>query len=528
MVFSFWFLVFGLLQKTKNQKLKTKKPMTETQKQVDSCVMIIFGATGDLTKRKLFPALYNLAKDGFLPENFAIVGIGRQELETDDFRTKIIGDLKEFTPNTADKKLLDYFKERIFYTGGDFDDDKQLFGDLKNLLKEVCEKLQIPENFFFYLATPPSLFGNVTRKAAKHDLTSEKNGCWRRFIYEKPFGHDLESAKNLNNQLLNVLDERQIYRIDHYLGKETVQNILVFRFGNSIFEPVWNRNFIDHVQITVAEKLGVEARGGYYDTAGALRDMIPNHIFQLVTLTAMEPPVSFEADAVRDEQAKILAAIQPFTPENVLQNSVRGQYGEGKIKDKRVPAYRSEDKVSPQSNTETYAAMKLSIDNWRWADVPFYIRTGKSMPAKHTSIIIQFKKAPFMLFRETAIEKLTTNRIVIHIQPDEGITLHFGAKIPGPIVNMGAVDMDFNYQEHFGEQVSTGYERLLFDCMTGDATLFQRADMVEASWRIVSPILDVWKAIPARDFPNYDAGTWGPKEADLLLERSGRSWKNPS
>ncbi len=500
--------------------------MNETKKQSDSCVMIIFGATGDLTKRKLFPALYNLAKDGFLPENFAIVGIGRQELEPGDFRTKIIADLKEFIPNSADKKLLDWFKERTFYTGGDFDDDKKLFSDLKKLLKEVCEKLQIPENFFFYLATPPSLFANVTNKACKNGLCDEKSGNWRRFIYEKPFGHDLESAKNLNTELLKVLDERQIYRIDHYLGKETVQNLLVFRFGNSIFEPVWNRNFVDHVQITVAEKLGVEGRGGYYDTAGALRDMIPNHIFQLVTLTAMEPPVSFEADAVRDEQAKILAAIQSFSPEDVLHNAVRGQYGEGKLDDKKVPAYRNESNVNPNSNTETYSALKLSIDNWRWADVPFYIRTGKRMPAKHTSIIIQFKKAPFMLFRDTGVERLTTNRIVIHIQPDEGITLHFGAKIPGPIVKTGAVDMDFNYHEHFGDQVSTGYERLLFDCMTGDATLFQRADMVEASWKIVSPILDVWKAIPARDFPNHEAGTWGPKFADLLLEQDGRSWKN--
>jgi glucose-6-phosphate 1-dehydrogenase len=310
------------------------------------------------------------------------------------------------------------------------------------------------------------------------------------------------------------------------LGKETVQNILVFRFGNSIFEPIWNRNFIDHVQITVAEKLGVEQRGGYYDTAGALRDMIPNHIFQLITLTAMEPPVSFEADAVRDEQSKILHAIQPFSPEGVLHEAVRGQYGVGQIDEKQLAAYRSEENVSPATNTETYAALKISIDNWRWADVPFYVRTGKRLPDKHTTIVIQFKKAPFVLFRDTPVEKLTTNRIVIHIQPDEGITLHFGAKVPGPIVNMGAVDMDFNYVEHFGETISTGYERLLYDCMTGDATLFQRADMVEASWRVVSPILDVWHAIPARSFPNYESGSWGPIEADELLERDGRKWKN--
>jgi len=500
--------------------------MIQTQRTADACVMVIFGATGDLTKRKLFPALYNLAKDGFLPENFAIIGIGRQELETADFRHQIIADLKEFVENAPDKKLIEWFESRTYYTGGDFDDDKKLFKDLKDLLGEVCEAHQIPENYFYYLATPPQLFANVAGKIYKNALGKEENGNWRRFIFEKPFGRDIESAKKLNRELGKILTEKQIYRIDHYLGKETVQNILVFRFGNSIFEPIWNRNFIDHVQITVAEKLGVEARGGYYDTAGALRDMIPNHIFQLITLTAMEPPVSFEADAVRDEQAKILQAIQPFAPEDVLHNAVRGQYGAGEIDKKNIQAYRSEPNVAPESNTETFAALKLSIDNWRWADVPFYIRTGKCLPAKRTDITIQFKKAPFMLFRDTTVEKLTTNRLVIHVQPDEGLTLHFGAKIPGPIVNMGTVDMDFNYVDHFGEQISTGYERLLFDCMTGDATLFQRADMVESSWEIVSPILDVWQAIPARDFPNYEAGSWGTAEADELLNRDGRKWKN--
>jgi glucose-6-phosphate 1-dehydrogenase len=492
----------------------------------EPCVMVIFGATGDLTKRKLFPALYNLAKDGYLPESFAIVGVGRQEMLAEDFRKKIVAELKEFVGDGIDKKLLKWFEERTFYTGGDFDDDKKLFKDLKDLLAEVCEKFEIPENFFYYLATPPQLFANVAGKVVKNGLGREENGNWRRFIFEKPFGRDLDSAKKLNAELLKILKESQIYRIDHYLGKETVQNILVFRFGNSIFEPIWNRNYIDHVQITVAEKLGVEGRGNYYDQAGALRDMIPNHIFQLITLTAMEPPVSFQANAVRDEQAKILHAIQPFTEEDVLRKTVRGQYDAGEIDGEQVPAYRSESNVSPNSNTETYAALKISIDNWRWADVPFYVRTGKHLPAKHTDIVIQFKKAPFVLFRDTSIERLTTNRIVLHIQPDEGITLHFGAKIPGPVVNMGAVDMDFNYLDHFGETGSIGYERLLFDCMLGDATLFQRADMVEASWRVVTPILDVWHAIPARSFPNYKAGTWGPKEADELLMNDGRSWRN--
>jgi glucose-6-phosphate 1-dehydrogenase len=501
--------------------------MSEIHKTAEPCVMVIFGATGDLTKRKLFPALYNLARDKFLPDNFAIVGVGRQEMLSDEFRDHMMADLKEFVGENGDGELIEWFCSRTYYTGGDFDDDKKLFKDIKDMLRDVCAKNSIPENFFFYMAIPPNLFGNVTKKIVKNGLGKEENGNWRRFIFEKPFGRDLESAKKLNTELLSLLKERQVYRIDHYLGKETVQNILVFRFGNTAFEPIWNRNYVDHVQITVAEELGVEQRGGYYESAGALRDMIPNHIFQLLTLTAMEPPVSFEADAVRDEQAKILAAIQPFSPEDVLHCAVRGQYGQGEIEGKKVPAYRSEEKVAPDSSTETFAALKLAIDNWRWGDVPFYVRTGKRMAAKHSSIIVQFKKAPFVLFRETEVERLTTNRIEIHIQPDEGITLHFGAKIPGPIVKMGPVDMDFNYLDHFGEQIATGYERLLFDCMIGDATLFQRADMVEASWSVVTPILDVWGAIPSRGFPNYPAGSWGPKEADQMMTASGRSWKNP-
>lgn len=498
--------------------------MSQIHKQADACTMIIFGATGDLTKRKLFPALYNLAKQKFLPESFAVVGVGRQEMSSEEFQKKIREDLIEFIGKDVDEDLLKWFEARIHYTGGEFG-EKKTFEQLEKLLKDLDEKFDIPENYFFYLATPPSLFAPVTEQVRDIGLTDETTG-WRRFIYEKPFGNDLESAKKLNAELGALLKETQIYRIDHYLGKETVQNILVFRFGNSIFEPIWNRNYIDHVQITVAEKLGVELRGGYYDTAGALRDMIPNHILQLVTLTAMEPPVSFDAEAVHDEQAKILHAFQPFSPEDVLHNAVRGQYGEGIITDKKLPAYRGEEGVPLDSNTETFAALKLSIDNWRWANVPFYVRTGKRLAAKQTEIIIQFKKAPFMLFRETSVEKLTRNYLVIHIQPDEGITLHFGAKVPGPIVDMGSVDMDFNYLDHFGETISTGYERLLFDCMTGDATLFQRADMVEASWNLVSPILDVWRAIPARAFPNYESGSWGPNESDELLKNDGRKWRN--
>ncbi len=500
--------------------------MASTDKTADPCVMVIFGATGDLTKRKLFPALYNLAKDGHLPDKFAIVGVGRQEMLSEEFRDHMISDLEEFAGKDASDEGISWFCDRTYYTGGDFDDDKKLFADIKDMLRDVCDANDIPPNFFYYMAIPPSMFANVAKKIVKNGLGRSENGNWRRFIFEKPFGRDLASAQKLNADLLKILDENQIYRIDHYLGKETVQNIMVFRFGNSVFEPIWNRNYVDHVQITVAETLGVEQRGGYYDSAGALRDMIPNHIFQLVTLTAMEPPSSFDADSVRNEQVKILGAIQPFSPEDVLQCAARGQYGPGSIDGKPAPGYRSEEKVATESNTETYAALKFKIDNWRWADVPFYVRTGKRLATRHTSIIIQFKQAPLMLFRDTPVEKLTTNRIEIHIQPDEGITLHFGAKIPGPIVKMGAVDMDFNYADHFGEQIATGYERLLYDCMIGDATLFQRADMVEASWRIVSPILDVWGAVPPRAFPNYAAGSWGPEEADRLLSRDGRAWKN--
>jgi glucose-6-phosphate 1-dehydrogenase len=497
----------------------------ERTRRADACAMVIFGATGDLTKRKLFPALYNLAKQGYLPENFAVVGMGRQDMTSEDFRTKLRTDLKEFIEGELDAELLEWFLSRTYYRGGDFK-DPAFFQNLKEKLDKINDEHETKGNYFYYLATPPDLFAPVSEQIHAVGLAEEAEGQWRRFIFEKPFGHDLESARTLNCSLQKILKETQIYRIDHYLGKETVQNILVFRFGNGIFEPIWNRNYIDHVQITVAERIGVEQRGGYYETAGALRDMIPNHIFQLITLTAMEPPVSFEADAVRDEQFKILHAITPFEPEDVLHNAVRGQYAPGELSGKAVTGYRQETNVAPESKTETYAALKISLDNWRWADVPFYVRTGKYLPTKHSEIAIQFKRAPFVLFRNTTIERLTTNRLIIHIQPDEGITLHFGAKVPGPVVKMESVDMDFNYKEHFGDAPSTGYERLLYDCMTGDATLFQRADMVEESWKVVSPVLDVWKTLPARNFPNYPAGTWGPKEADELLSRDGRKWRN--
>jgi glucose-6-phosphate 1-dehydrogenase len=406
--------------------------------------------------------------------------------------------------------------------------DPEFYARLKDLCGQVRSDHHIEDNYFYYLATSPAFFGEIVSQLGQAGLATEDGDNWRRVIIEKPFGHDLESARELNVNIKQVLRERQIYRIDHYLGKETVQNILVMRFANSIFEPIWNRRYIDHVQITAAETVGVERRGAYYDTAGALRDMVPNHLFQLLSLTTMEPPVSFEADAVRDEQSKVLRAVQIPTPEDVLSKMARGQYGEGTVAGVTEPGYRQEERVDPESRTETYIAMKLMIDNWRWADVPFYLRTGKRMATRETEIVIQFRSAPLVLFRNTAIEQLRTNRLVINIQPDEGICLQFGAKVPGPVMKLGSVKMDFNYVDYFGSTPDTGYERLLLDCMLGDATLFQRADTVEASWSLIQPVIDVWKALPPRSFPNYAAGSWGPAEADEMLERDGRHWINPS
>jgi len=491
----------------------------------DPCVMVIFGFSGDLTRRKLIPALYNLASQGLLSREFAIVGLGRTPMSDDDARKKMTEDFKQFASGAIDPDLWDWFTRRIYYRSGDFD-NPETYTQLKETVSKADQEHGCKGNCFFYMATAPNFFGGIVEHLSTVGLMNEDDGHWRRVIVEKPFGHDLDSAKALNQQLLKVASERQIYRIDHYLGKETVQNILALRFANGIFEPVWNRRYIDHVQISVVETVGVEKRGGYYDGAGALRDMVPNHIMQLITLTAMEPPISFEANAVRDEQAKILHAIQPYTSEDVLSKTVRGQYGEGIVDGKRVPAYRSEEGVPPDSRTETFVAMRLMIDNWRWAGVPFFLRTGKSLPGRNTHVVIQFRRAPFMLFRETQVENMMPNQLVLHIQPEEGISLRFAAKTPGPAMQLGEVNMDFEYSDYFGVTPSTGYERLLHDCMIGDATLFQRADMVEAGWSIVNPVLDVWKALPPRNFPNYASGTWGPKEAEDLMERDGRRWRN--
>jgi glucose-6-phosphate 1-dehydrogenase len=486
--------------------------------------MVVCGASGDLTKRKLIPALVNLAQEGLLSRQFAMVGMSRTPMAHEAFRDQLGADLESFATGPVDPDVWKWLRERIYYQPGDVK-DAAAYGRLRELLEQVGREHGTLGNHFYYLAVAPSFFGETVRQLGAAGLVSEEGGRWRRVIIEKPFGRDLESAQQLNTELRAALDERQIYRIDHYLGKETVQNLLVFRFGNTIFEPIWDRHYIDHVQITAAETVGIEGRGGYYDTAGAMRDMVPNHLFQLVSLIAMESPVSFDANAVRDEQAKVLRAVQPPSAEEVLTRTVRGQYGEGTVGGARVPAYRAEKHVAPGSTTETFVALKLTIDNWRWADVPFYLRTGKRLPQRVTEIAIAFRRVPFILFRDTPVDRLTTNRLVIRIQPDEGISLRFGAKVPGPVMAVGPVNMDFAYADYFQSAPSTGYERLLYDCMIGDATLFQRADMVEAGWNVVSPILDVWKALPPRHFPNYAAGTWGPREADELLLRDGRQWR---
>jgi glucose-6-phosphate 1-dehydrogenase len=490
----------------------------------DRCVMVIFGASGDLTTRMLLPALYNLARTNLLPKQFAILGFAKDDISEDDFRQTARSHMREYAGAPADCALCDWIADHTSYMIGDFANAAD-FVRLKDKIAELDNQHHTQGNVLYYLATLPQFISEIVRQLGEQALTTEEHGCWRRVIIEKPFGNDLESAKALNREIAQVLKESQTFRIDHYLGKETVQNILVFRFGNGIFEPVWNRRYIDHIEITVSESLGVERRGGYYEHAGCLRDMIPNHLLQLLSLTTMEPPISFQADAVRDEQSKVLHAIQPMLPEDVLTRAVRGQYGEGTIADAHVPAYRSEEFVDPHSSVETFVALKLQLDSWRWADVPFYIRTGKRLAKRATEIVIQFRRAPLVLFRDTPVDQLTPNLLVIHIQPDEGISLSFGAKIPGAHVRVGDVKMDFRYADYFGTEPSTGYERLLYDCMIGDATLFQRADMVEAGWSVVEPVLDVWKALPARAFPNYAAGSWGPKEAEDLIRRDGRRWR---
>jgi glucose-6-phosphate 1-dehydrogenase len=503
------------------------QPPAQTAQPADPCAMVIFGAAGDLTRRKLVPSLYNLANHGLLGKEFAVIGFAINPMSDDEFRAHLAEALREFEPS-VDAALWDRLSSHFHYLTGDFT-DPAAYAKLKDLLLQVEKEAGVPGNVVYYLATPPTFFSPIAAQLGKAELVKNVGdpSGWTRIVIEKPFGRDLESAQQLNRELLSVFDERQIYRIDHYLGKETVQNILSFRFANGVFEPVWNRRYIDHVQIMVAESIGIEGRASYYETAGALRDILQNHMFQVLCLVAMEPPTSFEAEALRDEKVKILRAIRPMTPEEILQFTVRGQYGPGVIDGERVPGYRSEPNVFPTSTTETYAAVKIFLENWRWADVPFYLRTGKRLKCRDTEIVIQFRRVPLLLFPHGA-EQLAPNRLTVHIQPDERITLRFQAKQPGPAMQLVPVEMEFRYGDLGGDSAATGYETLIYDCMIGDSTLFHRADMVEAAWKVATPILDVWKALPPRDFPNYAAGTWGPAAADDLIRHDGREWVDPT
>jgi glucose-6-phosphate 1-dehydrogenase len=482
----------------------------------EPCALVIFGASGDLTRRKLFPALYSLAFRRLLPEQFGLLGVARTEETTDDFRDRMKEAVQQFARDPFRDDVWNPLAEAMRYVGMEFDDEaawEQVVGTLNDFDQQRGTR----DNRVYYLAVPPPVFPVIVQQLGK------RRGAegWTRLIVEKPFGHDRESARNLNEELHRFFDEREIFRIDHYLGKETVQNMLALRFANGIFEPIWNRQFVDHVQITVAESLGIEARAGYYEQAGAIRDIFQNHLLQLVTLTAMEPPIDFTADSVRNEKVKVLRAMHTPGPKHV----VRGQYGRGFAEGVEVQAYREEEGVAPDSMTETYTAAKLFVDNWRWADTPFYVRTGKRLARRETTIAIEFKRAPHPPFEESAAEDLRPNVLVVHVQPDEGVSLEIAAKVPGQGLSLRTVHMDFLYGGTFRTGLPEAYERLIIDCLVGDATLFTREDEVDEQWAIVDAIVSAW----ARDrpaFPNYAAGTWGPPSADELMRRDGRAWRH--
>jgi len=485
------------------------------------CTLVIFGAAGDLTKRLLMPSLYNMQQAGLLQEGFTVVGVDRVERDDNGYRSDLTEAIQGFASDKASESALDglnseawgWVRDRLFYQAGDFE-DAATYDALKQRVSGSC---------VFYLAVAARFFAPVLTRLADSGLMTEAENAFRRVVVEKPFGHDLASAKALNALILDKMNESQVFRIDHFLGKETVQNLMALRFSNGIFEPLWNRNYIDHVQITAAETVGVERRAKFYEPTGALRDMVPNHMFQLLAMTAMEPPNSFDADAVRAEKAKVLQAVKPLDTGLVARNLVRGQYGPGHSGGKDVPGYRDEPDVAADSTTETYIAMRLNIDNFRWAGVPFYVRTGKRMTVRRTEIVVHFKQAPHAMFRSTPVEALTPNVMVIHVQPSEGITLNFSAKVPGPTLQLGRVAMDFRYADYFNTPSNTGYETLLYDVMIGDATFFQRADNVEAGWAVVQPMLDEIEA-GHNEVHGYAAGTSGPAAADALLERDGRHW----
>ena len=500
----------------------------------DPCVLVIFGASGDLTKRLLMPALYNLHCDGLLSDRVAIVGMAMDDLTTEVFRDRLSADIRKFmTRKVFDEPAWLHLVGRIHYMPGRFD-DPAAFIRLGQKCAEVSAAAGIGGNLLFYYAIPPSLFGLVSQRLDEAGLTHMPNSAgqpvggkeWRRVIVEKPFGTDLASALALNQQLLAHWHEGQIFRIDHYTGKETVQNLLAFRFSNGIFEPLWNKQHVDHIQITVAETVSVEGRGRYYEKSGVLRDMIQNHMFQLLAYLCMEPPTSFKADAIRNEKVKVLDAVRVMTPEMVRTHTIVGQYGAGHKPDgTAVISYRDEPETADDSRTETFAALKFFIDNWRWEGVPVYLRSGKSLWTRSTEILVQFKKAPEVLFRDTPeVDDIEPNQLIFHIQPDQGIELRFQAKSPGPGMVLQPVNMRFDYQYNFEASRSTGYEVLIYNCMTGDASLFSRSDLVEAAWRIAEPILDEWQNGPAPIFPNYTTGTWGPRASFDFIERDGRKW----
>jgi glucose-6-phosphate 1-dehydrogenase len=481
----------------------------------DPCILVIFGASGDLTQRKLFPALYSLAYRRLLPEHLAIVGVARSEETDEEFQERMKEAVQEHSRDEFREDVWERLADGMRYVAMDFADEE---GEdrLAEALTELDEERGTRGNRIYYLATPPSVFAVVAKAIGKRRNTKG----WTRLIVEKPFGHDLASARELNEVVEEYFDETEIFRIDHYLGKETVQNMLVLRFANGIFEPIWNRQFVDHIQITVAESIGIEGRAAYYEQAGAIRDIFQNHLLQLLAITAMEPPIDFTADSVRNEKVKVLRALHTPGPKSV----VRGQYGRGFVEGQQVPGYREEEGVDPQSMTETYVAAKLYVDNWRWADTPFYVRMGKRLSRRETTIAIQFKRAPHPPFEELATEGLRPNVLIVHVQPDEGVSLAIGVKVPGLGMTIRTVHMDFLYGGAFRTGLPEAYERLILDAMLGDATLFTRIDEVEEQWSLVDAIIAAW----ARDrpaFPNYPAGTWGPPSADELLQRDGRSWR---
>jgi glucose-6-phosphate 1-dehydrogenase len=482
-------------------------------------VVVIFGASGDLTKRKLLPALFHLEQSNLLPGEFSVVGVARRPLQG-EFEKDMREGILQFGGVQEGEKKLDEFMRKVSYFAMNFDDAGG-YDKLKTLLEGIDEKQGTKGNRLFYLATAPEYFAEIIEQLGRHGMAKPRQGEVH-VIIEKPFGHDLASARQLLDEVNRVFAEDQIFRIDHYLGKETVQNILIFRFANGIFEPVWNRNYVDHVQITAAEDIGIEGRGPFYEKAGALRDVIQNHVMELLSFVALEPPVSFEAEAMRREKVKVWRSIQPIH----FMDAVRGQYGPGKVGGKDVKGYRQEDRVDPNSSTETYAALKLGIENWRWAGVPFYVRAGKRLAKRVTEITVQFKQPPQLLFKSQsgACKELQPNLIAMRIQPDEGISLRFGAKVPSPNMEVCPVNMNFSYADAFGKSSANGYERLLLDAMLGDATLFAHRDGVEATWSLLTPILDYWANNKPKDLPNYAAGSWGPKSGDELLARDGHAW----